>query len=235
MIEKLDTYFQITPEPRISELFKKDPNRLDKYSIRLDSGDHFLFFDFSKNLIEDETFEMLLALAKEKHVFEKIQEMFNGEKINTTEDRAVLHIALRNRSNRSIFVDGKDVMPDVNAVLEKMRIFVNRVRSGEWKGYTGKPIHDVINIGIGGSDLGPQMVSLALTPYANAEHISVHYISNVDGTHAAEVFKRINPETCLFIVASKTFTTQVCIILFLFPCLFVCFGDGVFSTFLYIY
>jgi glucose-6-phosphate isomerase len=209
MIEKLDTYFQITPEPRIEQLFVKDPNRLDKYSIKLETDPHFLFFDFSKNLIEDETFEMLLALAKEKHVFNKIQDMFDGEKINSTEERAVLHIALRNRSNRPILVDGKDVMPDVNAVLEKLSGFVNRVRSGDWKGYTGKPIHDVINIGIGGSDLGPQMVSLALTPYANPEKLKVHYISNVDGTHAAEVLKIIDPETCLFIVTSKTFTTQV--------------------------
>lgn len=208
MIEKLEIHFQNSREPRISELFEKDLNRLEKYSITLNSvDDHFLLFDYSKNILDDLTLSMLLALAKEKNVFNKIQNMFNGEKINTTENRAVLHIALRNRSNRPIFVDGEDVMPKVNAVLEKMRVFIHRVRSGEWKGYTGKPIHDVINIGIGGSDLGPQMVTLALTPYGNPNHIRAHYISNVDGTHAAEVFKIIDPETCLFIVASKTFTT----------------------------
>jgi glucose-6-phosphate isomerase len=133
--------------------------------------------------------------------------MFNGEKINVTEDRAVLHIALRNRSNTPIYVDGKDVMPDVNAVLSKMRSFSDKIRSGEWKGYTGKRITDVVNIGIGGSDLGPLMVCLALTPYAHP-NINVHFVSNVDGTHMAETLKKLNPETALFIVASKTFTTQ---------------------------
>jgi glucose-6-phosphate isomerase len=134
--------------------------------------------------------------------------MFNGEKINITEDRAVLHIALRNRSNKPIFVDGKDVMPEVNAVLEKMKGFTQKVRSGEWKGYTGKSITDVVNIGIGGSDLGPVMVTQALKPYADDTKLRVHFVSNVDGTHIAETVKLLSPETTLFIIASKTFTTQ---------------------------
>jgi glucose-6-phosphate isomerase len=177
MIEQLELHYQNNPEPRIEDLFKADPHRLDKYSIRLDSGSNFLFFDFSKNILDDHTLQMLHALALEKNIFSKIQDMFNGEKINTTENRAVLHIALRNRSNRPIYVDGQgilqlhfllsniniiiiiftiinknklmeiDVMGDVNAVLEKMKGFIHRVRSGEWKGYTGKAIRDVINIG----------------------------------------------------------------------------------------
>ena len=132
--------------------------------------------------------------------------MFNGEAINTTENRAVLHVALRNRSNRSILVDGKDVTPSVNAVLDKMKKISNQIGSGEWRGYTGKPITDIINIGIGGSDLGPVMVTTALKPYAR-RGLNVHFVSNIDGTHIAETLKVINPETCLFIIASKTFTT----------------------------
>lgn len=132
--------------------------------------------------------------------------MFSGEKINRTENRAVLHVALRNRSNTPILVDGKDVMPEVNAVLEKMKTFSEAIISGEWKGYTGKAITDVVNIGIGGSDLGPYMVTEALRPYKN--HLNMHFVSNVDGTHIAEVLKKVNPETTLFTVASKTFTTQ---------------------------
>lgn len=129
-----------------------------------------------------------------------------GRKINKTEDRAVLHTALRNRSNSPVLVDGKDVMPEVNAVLAKMKDFCHRVISGEWKGYTGKAITDVVNIGIGGSDLGPYMVTEALRPYKN--HLNLHFVSNVDGTHIAETLKKVNPETTLFLVASKTFTTQ---------------------------
>ena len=132
--------------------------------------------------------------------------MFTGEKINRTENRAVLHTALRNRSNTPVYVDGKDVMPEVNAVLAKMSAFCDRVISGEWKGYTGKAITDVVNIGIGGSDLGPYMVTEALRPYKN--HLNMHFVSNVDGTHIAETLKKVNPETTLFLVASKTFTTQ---------------------------
>ena len=133
--------------------------------------------------------------------------MFAGEKINTTENRAVLHVALRNRSNRPILVDGADVMPDVNAVLAKMATFSEAVRSGTWTGYTGKPITDIVNIGIGGSDLGPKMVTEALKPYGHPR-LRMHFVSNVDSTHLAETLKRVDPETVLFLVASKTFTTQ---------------------------
>ena len=163
-------------------------------------------FDFSKNRINDETFQLLLNLANEAHLKQEIDKMFSGEKINFTEGRAVLHIALRNRSNHPILVEGKDVMPDVNAVLGKLEKFTEKIRSGEWKGYSGKHITDVVNIGIGGSDLGPVMVTEALKPYAS--HIRVHFVSNVDGTHIAEVLKKVNAETTLFLVASKTFTTQ---------------------------
>ncbi|CQH62018.1 glucose-6-phosphate isomerase [Yersinia enterocolitica] len=148
----------------------------------------------------------LQALAKETDLAGAIKAMFSGKKINRTEDRAVLHIALRNRSNAPIVVDGKDVMPEVNAVLAKMKQFCDRVIGGEWKGYTGKAITDVVNIGIGGSDLGPYMVTEALRPYKN--HLNMHFVSNVDGTHIAETLKPLNPETTLFLVASKTFTTQ---------------------------
>ncbi len=140
-------------------------------------------------------------LAKETDLAGAIKSMFSGEKINRTEDRAVLHIALRNRSNTPIVVDGKDVMPEVNAVLAKMKQFCDRVISGDWKGYTGKAITDVVNIGIGGSDLGPYMVTEALRPYKN--HLNMHFVSNVDGTHIAEALKPLNPETTLFLVASK--------------------------------
>lgn len=189
------------------DMFKADPERAKKMSFKVSCKDNFLYFDYSKNLINDNVLKNLYTLAEEKKVPEMIEKMFNGEKINMTEKRAVLHIALRNRANRPILVDGKDVMKDVNEVLEKMKVFSEKVRSGEWKGYTGKAITDVINIGIGGSDLGPQMVSLALTPYADPKKLKAHYISNVDGSQAAEVFKLLNPETCLFIISSKTFTT----------------------------
>ena len=192
------------------DLFAADPTRVEKMSIRVTDKDNFIYLDFSKNVITDETLQLLIEAATEKGVPASIDSMFSGEKINRTENRAVLHVALRNRSSRPILVDGKDVMPDVNAVLEKVKQFSEKVRSGAWKGYTDKQITDVINIGIGGSDLGPLMVSTALTPYADPKKLRVHYISNVDATHAAEVLKLLNPETCLFIISSKTFTTQVC-------------------------
>ncbi len=185
------------------DLFAQDPERFEKFSLRL--GD--ILFDYSKNRITEKTLSLLLNLANQAGLDEKIQAMFAGEKINITEGRAVLHVALRNRSNRPILVDGKDVMPGVNDVLEKMRGFSESVRSGDWKGYTGKPITDVVNIGIGGSDLGPQMVTAALTPYAHPR-LRSHFVSNVDGTHLAETLKRLHPESTLFIIASKTFTTQ---------------------------
>src|SRR5205823_3019094 len=152
--------------------------------------------------ITDETFNLLIALVEQAQPGTWIDRMFNGEKINITEDRAVLHIALRNRSNRPILVDGSDVMPEVNAVLTHMREFTEQVRSGDWKGYTGRRIADIVNIGIGGSDLGPVMVTEALKPYG-MQGLNVHFVSNVDGTHMAETLKRLNPETALFVVASK--------------------------------
>jgi glucose-6-phosphate isomerase len=185
------------------ELFAADPKRFAKMS-REACG---LFVDYSKHRATDETLRLLVALAKQADVEGWRDKMFSGAKINGTEDRAVLHVALRNRSNRPIAVDGKDVMPEVNAVLAKMRDFTDRVRDGRWKGTTGKTITDVVNIGIGGSDLGPVMVTEALRPYWKAG-LRAHFVSNVDGTHIAETCRDLDPERTLFIVASKTFTTQ---------------------------
>lgn len=187
----------------ISDLFKQEQNRFNDYSLTFENQ---ILVDFSKNKINQETLKLLHQLAKESALDEAINAMFTGEKINRTENRAVLHTALRNRSNTPVYVDGKDVMPEVNAVLAKMSAFCDRVISGEWKGYTGKAITDVVNIGIGGSDLGPYMVTEALRPYKN--RLNMHFVSNVDGTHIAETLKKVNPETTLFLVASKTFTTQ---------------------------
>ena len=187
----------------IADLFKQEQNRFNDYSLNFENQ---ILVDFSKNKINQETFKLLRQLAKESALDEAINAMFTGEKINRTENRAVLHTALRNRSNTPVYVDGKDVMPEVNAVLAKISAFCDRVISGEWKGYTGKAITDVVNIGIGGSDLGPYMVTEALRPYKN--HLNMHFVSNVDGTHIAETLKKVNPETTLFLVASKTFTTQ---------------------------
>jgi len=191
----------------ILQMFKEDPERFNKMNIRLDTPcDGPLLVDYSKNRVNAEVLELLLNLAKERGVQEATTAMFSGSKINFTEDRSVLHIALRNRSNVPIQVDGKDVMPSVNAVLDHMKDFCDRVISGAWKGYTGKSITDVVNIGIGGSDLGPLMVTEALKPFAIGP--KVHFVSNIDGTHMAETLKKLNPETTLFIIASKTFTTQ---------------------------
>ena len=187
----------------IADLFKQEQNRFNDYSLTFENQ---ILVDFSKNKINQETLKLLHQLAKESALDEAINAMFTGEKINRTENRAVLHTALRNRSNTPVYVDGKDVMPEVNAVLAKMGAFCDRVISGEWKGYTGKAITDVVNIGIGGSDLGPYMVTEALRPYKN--HLNMHFVSNVDGTHIAETLKKVNSETTLFLVASKTFTTQ---------------------------
>lgn len=183
--------------------FKADPARAETFTM--EQGD--LFLDYSKNLVTGETLTLLRQLAAEAPLAAMRKAMANGEKINFTEDRAVLHIALRNRSNRPILVDGKDVMPEVNAVLERMRIFSRKVRAGEWRGYTGKRIRTVVNIGIGGSDLGPVMAYEALKPFCDRA-IQVRFISNVDGTHLAETVRDLNAEETLFIVASKTFTTQ---------------------------
>ena len=187
----------------IADLFKQEQNRFNDYSLTFENQ---ILVDFSKNKINQETLKLLRQLAKESALDEAINAMFTGKKINRTENRAVLHTALRNRSNTPVYVDGKDVMPEVNAVLAKISAFCDRVISGEWKGYTGKAITDVVNIGIGGSDLGPYMVTEALRPYKN--HLNMHFVSNVDGTHIAETLKKVNPETTLFLVASKTFTTQ---------------------------
>jgi glucose-6-phosphate isomerase len=191
----------------LRELFAQDaittPSRFQRFSLRFDD----ILFDYSKNRITQTTMDLLLALARQASLDGAIAAMFAGEKINTTEDRAVLHIALRNRSNRPILVDGNDVMPEVNRVLDKMRAFSDAIRSGAWRGYTGQPITDIVNIGIGGSDLGPKMVTRALAPYGKAG-LRVHFVSNVDGTDIAETLMRLNPATTLFLIASKTFTTQ---------------------------
>jgi glucose-6-phosphate isomerase len=188
---------------QMRDLFASNPNRFDQYSLRLGE----ILFDFSKNRITHATLPLLFDLARQARLSSWIEAMFSGEKINLTEERAVLHVALRNRSNQPIYVDGQDVMPEVNRVLAKMRRFSEVVRSGAWKGYTGKNITDIVNIGIGGSDLGPKMVCEALKPYAQAG-LRVHFVSNVDSTDLVETLKQLNPETALFLVASKTFTTQ---------------------------
>ena len=201
--QALQKHFDEMKDVTIADLFAKDGDRFSKFSATFDDQ---MLVDYSKNRITEETLAKLQDLAKECDLAGAIKSMFSGEKINRTETRAVLHVALRNRSNTPILVDGKDVMPEVNAVLEKMKTFSEAIISGEWKGYTGKAITDVVNIGIGGSDLGPYMVTEALRPYKN--HLNMHFVSNVDGTHIAEVLKKVNPETTLFLVASKTFTTQ---------------------------
>ena len=200
---KLDAHYQFLKERHMKELFAEDPERFEKFSLKFED----ILFDYSKNRITKETMDLLLGLAEECGVRESIKKMFSGEKINETEGRAVLHVALRNRTQAPIKVDGKDVMPEVNAVLKQMESFSNKIVSGKWKGYTGKRITDIVNIGIGGSDLGPVMVTEALRPYWQPG-MNVHFVSNVDGTHIAETLKRVNPETALFIIASKTFTTQ---------------------------
>jgi glucose-6-phosphate isomerase len=199
---RLEEYHFEFEGKHIKDLFANDAHRFEKYSLKFED----ILVDFSKNLVDDEIRESLIELAKECGLNEAIDSMFTGQKINVTEDRAVLHVALRNSSNSSIIVDGEDVMPEVNAVLNQMREFSDKVILGDWKGYTGKAITDIVNIGIGGSDLGPLMVTEALKPYKN--HLNLHFVSNVDGTHIAETLKKVNPETTLFIVASKTFTTQ---------------------------
>ncbi len=202
--EKLNAHFHQISSVHLKDLFLQDPGRANRYSIRFKD----IFLDYSKNRITDETINLLMALAEEVDLKDAVEKMFTGEKINETEDRAVLHTALRNRTRQAVLSDNQDVMPDVNAVLEQMKQFSEQVRSGRWKGYTGKPVTDIVNIGIGGSDLGPVMVTEALKFYADDKKLSVHFVSNIDGTHIAETLKKINPETTLFIIASKTFTTQ---------------------------
>ncbi|QPG73013.1 glucose-6-phosphate isomerase [Brettanomyces nanus] len=189
------------------EAFAKDSDRFNKFSHTFENYDGSkILFDFSKNLIDENILSALIELAREAKVETLRNDMFSGKHINTTEDRAVYHVALRNRSMKPMYVDGVNVAPEVDAVLKHMKKFSEEVRSGNWKGYTGKEITDVVNIGIGGSDLGPVMVTEALKPYAHPR-IKVHFVSNVDGTHIAEALKQCNPETTLFLIASKTFTT----------------------------
>jgi glucose-6-phosphate isomerase len=201
--QALEAHHREMAPVHMRDLFKQDPRRFDKFSLHFDD----ILLDFSKNRITEQTLKLLRELARQADVPGWTEKMFTGQKINTTEDRAVLHVALRNRSKRPIYVDGQDVMPAVNAVLAHMREFTEAVRGGAWKGYAGKAITDVVNIGIGGSDLGPVMATEALKPYAKPG-LHAHFVSNVDGTHIAETLKKLNPETALFIVASKTFTTQ---------------------------
>jgi len=198
----LADHFITINESSIKDLFAKDPERFDKFSIYL--GD--ILLDYSKNRINEETMALLIQLARECRLKDAIEAMFNGEKINETEKRAVLHTALRNRSGKPVLTDGKDVMPEIQGVLERMKDFSGRVISGEWKGFTGKEITDVVNIGIGGSDLGPVMVTEGLEAYKT--RLNMHFVSNVDATQIAETLKGLDPETTLFLIASKTFTTQ---------------------------
>ncbi len=195
-------YQEIFPQ-HMRDMFAEDAHRAEKLSLKLDD----FLLDYSKQRITSKTLELLLQLARETDVENWRERMFTGEKINFTENRAVLHTALRNRSNTPVLVDGKDVMPEVNRVLKKMREFTEQVRAGKWQGYSGKRINTVVNIGIGGSDLGPVMVCNALKAFASPD-LDVHFVSNIDGTHLAQTLQVCDPETTLFIVASKTFTTQ---------------------------
>lgn len=199
----LKSHFEQVQFVELKNLFLENKSRFDDFSI---NWNDFLI-DYSKNRITNETLELLNNLAIETGVSGKIKEMFSGVKINTTENRAVLHSALRNRSNTPVYFEGEDVMPSINAVLDRMRVFTQKVHSGDWRGFTGKKIESIVNIGIGGSDLGPLMVTEALKPYA-IDGLNIHFVSNVDGTHISETLKLVNPETTLFVVASKTFTTQ---------------------------
>lgn len=199
----LQDHFDKVKNHSLREAFAKDPDRHDKFSAHLND----ILFDYSKNLIVEQTLPLLIDLAEYTRLKPKIEAMFTGAMINTTEKRAVLHTALRNRSNAPVYCEGTDVMPQINAVLEKMRVFCGRVRSGEWRGYTGQTITDVVNIGIGGSGLGPKMAATALTPYGS-DSLKVHFVSNVDQANLAEVLNQISAETTLFIIASKLFNTQ---------------------------
>ncbi len=199
----LQAHYDEISKKKISNLLDDDPERANKFSLFFND----IYVDFSKNLISEETLKLFDQLADETGLKQAINDFFGGEKINETENRAVLHTALRKQGNEPVYVDGKDVMPDIHRVLKQMEVFSENIIDGTWKGYTGKSITDIVNIGIGGSDLGPLMVTEALKPYKK-ENINVHFVSNVDGTHIAETLKKVNPETTLFLIASKTFTTQ---------------------------
>ena len=198
----LEAHWKSMAQVHLRALFAADPERAERFNQRA-AG---LFVDYSKNLVTAETMQLLIDLAQAVDLPGWIRRMYRGEHINTTEDRAVLHIALRNRSNRPIHVDGEDIMPGINAELDKVEHFVTGVRGGDWRGFTGAPIRDVVNIGIGGSNLGPLMVCEALRHYQN-EDLRVHFVSNVDGTHLSETLRTLDPESTLFVIASKTFTT----------------------------
>jgi len=201
--KQLEHHHHRMQKVQMKALFAENPERFNRYSIQFED----ILIDYSKHIITDDTLSLLIQLAEETHLKDAINQMFSGEHINETEDRAVLHTALRNGSDYPVYVDGKNIMPEVNKVLKQMKSFSEDVRNGIWKGYSNKRITDIVNIGIGGSDLGPVMVTEALKPYAD-KNISVHFVSNVDGTHLAETLKSLNPETTLFIIVSKTFTTQ---------------------------
>ncbi len=199
----LETHYRDIANVHMRDLFANDTERFHKFSIRQCD----LLVDYSKNIITKQTMKLLLELAQACDLASNRDAMFKGQAINNTEKRAVLHTALRNRSNRPVLVNGQDVMPEINQVLAQMRDFTEAVRSGTWLGHTGKPITDIVNIGIGGSDLGPVMVCEALKPYAH-ERLNVHFVSNVDGTHMVETLRKLHRETTLFVIVSKTFTTQ---------------------------
>ena len=201
--KSLAEYRQIMENSHLRDMFRDDPRRFERFSLRLGP----ILYDYSKQRIDSRCMELLFSLAREMDLPARIQAMLSGERINRTEDRSVLHIALRNRSNRPVVVDGRDVMPEVNAVLDQMRNFTSRVRGGEWTGSTGKKITDVVNIGIGGSDLGPRMAAKALAAYGQPG-LNCHFVSNIDPTHLHQCLKSLNAETTLFVIASKTFTTQ---------------------------
>ncbi|PPI87898.1 glucose-6-phosphate isomerase [Candidatus Pantoea edessiphila] len=201
--KELKEHFKQIKSVSIADLFARDPNRFNKFSVLFDNQ---ILIDFSKNILTQETINKLKALAIETNLKNNINSMFSGEKINATENRAVLHIALRNRTNQPIILDGQDIMPKINKVLNKMKYFSDKVINGYWVGFTEKTIKDVVNIGIGGSNLGPLMVTEALRPYKN--HLNMHFVSNIDGSHITKILENLNPETTLFLIASKTFNTQ---------------------------
>lgn len=200
--KQLQEHFQKVSTLEMKDLFKNDSNRFNSFSIKFND----ILFDYSKNRITKETIDLLISLARECKLEEAIEAMFLGENINKTENRAVLHTALRDSTSEAIHVSEENILPKIKQVQQKMRTFSEKVLDGTWKGFTNKPITDIVNIGIGGSDLGPVMVTEALKSYKT--HLNLHFVSNVDGSHIAETLKSINPETTLFLIASKTFTTQ---------------------------
>lgn len=200
----LEAHYASMKTAHMKDLFAADSTRFEKFSSKFDD----ILLDYSKNIITEETMDLLYDLAKQQDVKGKARAMYSGEKINTTEGRAVLHVALRaHTSDTPIYVDGEDVIPAVRETLSRIKIFTEKIRNGEWKGFSGKTVNTIVNIGIGGSDLGPVMVCEALKPYSKRD-LTMHFCSNVDGTHISEILAKCDPETTLFLVASKTFTTQ---------------------------